>query len=469
MSDPRGFLKHSRVKLPMRPLTQRTADFSEAYVPLSTDVLATQAQRCMNCGVPFCHEACPLGNPIPEFNDMVQQGRWREAYAELTRTNPFPEFTGKICPAPCEDACVLSIIDKPVTIKNVELAVIDHAFEQGWVKPSSADLKSGRNVAIVGSGPAGLACAQSLRKRGHGVTVFERSDRLGGLIRYGVPDYKMDKALIDRRVDVLRDSGVEFVTNFEVKSTEDLLESFDAVALCVGALKARELDLPGEGSGQIHLAMAFLTAQNRACAGDPIDAYLDARGKDVVILGGGDTGADCFGTAIRQGAKSVTQLNHYPEPGDFSVGASWPYADESKHGFVYDEGGKREWAVQAVAISDAGLELCQVWRQGRLRVPIPNSIRTIPADLVLIAIGFEGAELSGLGLGSDGGLLASGPDYQTSRRGVFVAGDVRKGPSLVVWAIAEGLNCAASIDRFLTGSTSLHRSYRNNQWAGLGR
>lgn len=472
MPDPRGFLKIDRVKLPLRPLPQRITDFAEAYIPLEEGEVRQQAQRCMNCGVPFCHEGCPLGNPIPEFNDLVQQSRWQEAYVELGRTNPFPEFTGKVCPAPCEDACVLALIDKPVTIKNVELAVIEHAFGEGWVQPIQPLVESGRSVAVVGSGPAGLATAHALRRAGHAVIVYERSDRIGGLIRYGVPDYKMEKSLIDRRVQVLERSGVRFVTECEIgrdMSLEDLTAQFDAVAICVGALKARDIDVPGRERDHVHLAMDFLTNQNRIVQGDVGEPRLSAEGKNVVILGGGDTGADCFGTAIRQEALTVTQLNHYPEPGEFQPGQTWPYNDPRKHAFVYDEGGEREWGIQAVAFTDAGVETIDVWRQGRLRVPIPNTVRTVPADMILLAIGFEGAELSGIGLGSDGDLVTAGLDYQTSERGVFAAGDVRKGPSLIVWAIAEGLNCAAAIDRYLTGSTDLHRSYKSNQWAGMGR
>ena len=412
----------------MRPLIERTSDFREAYLPLTEQTLQDQARRCMSCGVPFCHEGCPLGNPIPEFNDLVQQGRWREAYRELSRTNPFPEFTGKACPAPCEDACVLTIIDRAVTIKNIELAVIEHAFSAGWVRPIEPTTETGKTVAVVGSGPAGICHAHALRLAGHSVIVYERSDRIGGLIRYGVPDYKMDKKLIDRRIGVLEQSGIRFVTECEIGRDlpmETLAEQFDAVAICVGALKARDLAIPGREREGVRLAMDYLTNQNRIVAGDEGDPSLDAQGKNVVILGGGDTGADCFGTAIRQDASSVTQLNHYPEPGEFAPGDSWPFTDPRKHAFVYDEGGEREWGIQAVAITDAGVETIDVWRQGRLRVPIPNTVKTIPADLVLIAIGFEGAELSGIGLGGDGGLATAGglPD---PIRGIFAAGDVRR-------------------------------------------
>ncbi|MES1147307.1 MAG: glutamate synthase subunit beta, partial [bacterium] len=377
---------------------------------------------------------------------------------------------------PCEDGCVLSLIDKAVTIKNVELAVIEKAFEEGWVKASPADRNTGRNVAVVGSGPAGLACAHSLRDAGHALTVYERSDRVGGLVRYGVPDYKMEKRLIDRRVAVMEQSGVKFVTGCHVGkdvSMEDLRAKHDAVAVCIGSLQARDLTLPGRELPGVTMAMDYLTAQNRACAGDPMSVPLDAKGKNVVILGGGDTGADCFGTAIRQGATSVVQLNHYPEPDIFAPSQVWPLTDSTKHAFVYDEGGVREWGVQAVAFRGServeGVEMYQVKIQGRLRVPIPNSLRTVPADLVLLAIGFEGAELSGIGLGTDGEVLKVGADYQTSTRGVFAAGDVRRGASLIVWAIAEGLNCAASIDRFLTGESRPHRSFAATEWAGLGR
>lgn len=471
--DPRGFLKHRRAKAPYRSISERIRDFAEVQLPMAEKDLKVQASRCMNCGVPFCHQGCPLGNPIPEFNDLVHQGRWREAYQELSRTNPFPEFTGKICPAPCEDACVLASGDKAVTIKSVELAIIERAFEEGWVSPPLPSAETGFSVAVVGSGPAGLAAAHQLRSVGHTVTVFERSDRLGGLMRYGVPDYKMDRALIDRRVDLLREAGVEFKTGVEVgrkPSLKKLRHDHDAVLLCIGALAARELDVPGRGLDGVHLAMDYLTAQNKACAGEPLSQEFNASGRNVVILGGGDTGADCYGTAIRQGAASVTQLIHYPAPDEEQV-KEWPKSELLKSSFVHDEGGTREWNAQAVAFKGEGrvesVDVYQVWITGRLKVPVPNSVQNIPADLVLLAIGFEGAELAAMGLGLDGGRLTPPRGYETEMPGVFSAGDVRKGASLIVWAIADGLNAAKAVDRSLRGESGLWESYVQPAWTGL--
>lgn len=475
MSDPRGFLNYSRSKAPYRPIKERIKDFSEALLPMAQDQIKVQATRCMNCGVPFCHQGCPLGNPIPEFNDLVQQGRWREAYEELSRTNPFPEFTGKVCPAPCEDACVLAATDKAVTIKSVELAIIEEAFRQGWVKPPLPVRESGFRVAVVGSGPAGLAAAHQLRSVGHGVTVFERSDRLGGLLRYGVPDYKMDKTLIDRRIDLLAEAGVEFKTEVNVGTDPTLSQlraEFDSVILCIGALAARDLEIPGRHLDGVHFAMDYLTAQNQACAGDPLPDKFNAAGKNVVILGGGDTGADCYGTAIRQGAKAVYQLIHYPEP-DAENSPEWPKSELLKSSFVHEEGGERLYNAQAVAFKGEGrvesVDVYQVWITGRLKVPVPNSVKEVPADLVLLAIGFEGAELAGLGVGSDGGRLSPERGYETRIPGVFSAGDVRKGASLIVWAIADGLNAAKAVDRSLTGESGLWESYSEPTWSGLAR
>lgn len=476
MADPRGFMKFSREGAKLRAPGERQKDFSEAYLPMAGPQLKAQATRCMTCGVPFCHQGCPLGNPIPEFNDLVQQERWHEAYLELSRTNPFPEFTGKVCPAPCEDACVLAYNDKPVTIKSIELAVIERAFEEGWVTPPKPTNKTNWRVAVVGSGPAGLAAATSLCESGHSVTVFEKSDRLGGLLRYGVPDYKMQKAYIDRRIENLVSAGVEFHVNCEIgrdRTIHELQSTFDAVILCVGALKARDLVIPGRELDGVRLAMDYLTAQNMATAGDPLPDHFNAAGKNVVILGGGDTGADCYGTTIRQGAKSVVQLNHYPNQGEYSPLREWPNYEGFKHSFVYDEGGTREWGVQAVAFKGdgkvEGVEMYKVWLQGRLRVPVPNSLRVVPAEMVLLAIGFEGSELGVLGMGSDGATLSTGKDYQTDTAGVFAAGDARRGASLIVWAIAEGLNCARAVDRYLQGSSRLHQSYAEVAWRGLGR
>ncbi len=475
MSDPRGFLVYSRSGASYRPVKERILDFKEAQLPMAQDQVKVQATRCMNCGVPFCHQGCPLGNPIPEFNDLVQQGRWQEAYEELSRTNPFPEFTGKVCPAPCEDACVLAANDKAVTIKSVELAVIEEAFRKGWVLPPSPKAETGFHVAVIGSGPAGLAAAHQLRSVGHRVTLFERSDRLGGLLRYGVPDYKMDKSLVDRRIALLAAAGVEFRTKVNVgkdPSLSDLRAQFDAVILCVGALSARSLEIPGRELAGVHFAMDYLTAQNQACAGDPLPTQFNAAGKNVVILGGGDTGADCYGTAIRQGAKKVYQLIHYPEP-ETERSLEWPKSEMLKSSFVHDEGGERLYNAQAVAFKGEGkvesVDVYQVWITGRLKVPVPNSVKEIPADLVLLAIGFEGAELAGLGMGADGGRLVPARGYETNIPGVFSAGDVRKGASLIVWAIADGLNAAKAVDRSLRGESGLWESYSQPAWSGLAR
>lgn len=464
MADPKGFLKVGRLDHAARPIEERVKDWRELYLPVKQAELTKQASRCMNCGVPFCSNGCPLGNLVPDWNDLVYKDRWHEAYLRLDRTNPFPEFTGKLCPAPCEDACVLTINDAAVTIKSVEISIIERAFKEGWVKPGTPAAVTGKRVAIVGSGPAGLAAAVQLRRAGHETVVFERSDRVGGLIRYGVPDYKMAKEMVDRRVALLEEEGIEFRTGIAVGDSlplSDLQRDFDAVALCVGAGKPRDLAIPGRELAGIHLAMEFLTAQNKACKGEPLPAELHAQGKRVVILGGGDTGADCFGVAIRQGAASVTQFDHLPAPDRFSHNVTWPESRRTKHSAVYDEGGQRAWSTRTVSFEgEAGvvrvLRTYKVRLAGGMSIPVPSSEELVEADLVLIAIGFLGPDFSASGLSK----LYSEGRYETNLRGVFAAGDARRGPSLIVHAIAEGRNVAHEIDRYLMGRTSLAKSFR---------
>lgn len=450
-----------RAKLTARPIDERIKDWSEVYVPMGLEPLKMQASRCMNCGVPFCSNGCPLGNLIPDWNGLVHEDQWEAAYRQLERTNPFPEFTGKLCPAPCEDACVLGINDSAVTIKSIEMAIIDRAFEDGWVKPASPLVSTGYRVAVIGSGPCGLSIASQLRRAGHEVEVFEKSDRLGGLIRYGVPDYKMAKSYIDRRIELLEAMGIEFHVSAGISSPAALRElksRFDAVALCVGAEHARELEIPGRELAGIHLAMRYLTAANRACQGEPLPDELNAHGRRVVILGGGDTGADCYGTALRQGAASVAQFDNITLDEKAKFDAPWPRPKRGKHSPVHDEGGTQEWSVQPVGFEGAngqltGLRTYDVRLEKGMRVPVPDSGRLVEADMVLLAIGFLGSNLDQLDVKT-----VSRRKYATNIPGVFVAGDARRGPSLIVWAIAEGRDVAHEIDRNLMGVSRLKKS-----------
>ncbi|MEX2289844.1 MAG: glutamate synthase subunit beta [Mycobacteriales bacterium] len=469
MADPKGFLEHGRTLPQRRPVDVRILDWKEVYQDFPEQHLHDQAARCMDCGIPFCHNGCPLGNLIPEWNDLVWKGDWSEAAERLHATNNFPEFTGRLCPAPCETSCVLGINDDPVTIKQVEVEIADRSWEDGLVTPQTPVAKTGRRVAVVGSGPAGLAAAQQLTRAGHDVVVLERADRIGGLMRYGIPEFKMEKAVLDRRLEQLRAEGTELRTGVDVGvdvSVEQLREEYDAVLLAGGSTLGRDLPAPGRELAGIHLAMEYLVPSNRMQEGDLEHVAIDARGKDVVIIGGGDTGADCLGTAIRQGARSLAQLEIMPRPPqerpDTTPWPTWPlvYRTSSAH----EEGGERLFAVNTQRFlgtdSVEGLELVDVeMRDGRFE-PVEGTVRVLPAQLVLLAMGFTGPQRTGLlqalGVELDGrGNVARDDGWATSVPGVFVAGDMGRGQSLIVWAIAEGRSAAAAVDRFLCGDTLL--------------
>jgi glutamate synthase (NADPH) small chain len=488
VADPWGFMKHRRAEPPKRPVDERIGDWHEVYAvqdrgERNAEVRA-QAARCMDCGIPFCHSGtagCPLGNLIPEWNDLVRKGHWEHASDRLHATNNFPEFTGKLCPAPCEAGCVLSISAEaggPVAIKRIEQTIADVSWEKGLAKPRPATVPSGRRVAVVGSGPAGLAAAQQLTRAGHEVTVFERDDRLGGLLRYGIPEFKMEKKVLDRRLGQLRAEGTKFVTNCEVGvdlTVEELRERFDAVVLAVGALRGRDdRTVPGRELAGIHLAMEHLVAANHESEGDG-PTSISARDRHVLIIGGGDTAADCYGTATRQGAAGLTQLDQYPQPpaqrdDERSPWPTWPWILRNYP--VHEERGERRFArsVQRFVGDDQGRVRAVELRQVRVEkdrdtgrrqvVPVSDEVETIPADLVLLAIGFEGVEhmplLDGLGVRLNGrGSISCGSDWQTEAPGVFVCGDAHRGASLIVWAIAEGRAVAHAVDAYLTGSSDL--------------
>jgi glutamate synthase (NADPH/NADH) small chain len=465
-----GFLEYTRQVAERRPPAVRIRDWFEIYQPFPEETLRSQGARCMDCGVPFCHTGCPLNNIIPDWNDLVYRGRWREAIRQLHTTNNFPEFTGRLCPAPCEASCVLGINEPAVTIKQIEKSIVDRAFEGGFIKPEPAETPTGKRVAIAGSGPAGLAAAQQLARAGHDVTVFEKSDRIGGLLRYGIPSFKMEKRLIDRRLEQLRAEGVKFETKAHVGANvpvEDLVKGFDALLLAGGAEQPRDLKVPGRELQGIHFAMEFLPQQNRRCEGDSVpeaEAIL-ATGKRVVIIGGGDTGADCLGTCHRQGALSVTQFELLPKPPDErSPSTPWPLWPmqlrvESSH----EEGGVRDWSVSTVKFT--GDERGRVRQLHAVRVdaklnPIPGTEFSLEADLVLLAMGFLGPAKNGpiaqLGVKLDGrGNVSTDERYMSSIPGVFAAGDMRRGQSLIVWAIAEGRKAARGIDLYLMGESKL--------------
>jgi glutamate synthase (NADPH/NADH) small chain len=492
VADPKGFLKNNRKEAPKRAKEDRLADWREVYLdqePAERDKeVRTQASRCMDCGIPFCHSGtagCPLGNLIPEWNDLVRQGDWSTASHRLHATNNFPEFTGRLCPAPCESACVLAITPDAggaVAIKRVEQAIADISWEKDLIKPRQAAVSSGKKVAVVGSGPAGLAAAQQLTRAGHEVTVYERDDRLGGLLRYGIPEFKMEKKVLDRRLAQLREEGTRFVTGCEVGgsrpgdlSVDTLRSQFDAVVLAVGALRGRDApDVPGRALSGVHLAMEHLVPANKECEGDG-PTSISAAGKHVIVIGGGDTGADCYGTATRQGAVSVTQLDQYPLPptvrdDERSPWPVWPVILRTYP--AHEEAGERRFAVavdEFVGDADGNVTSIRLREvvvrkdaaTGRREVtPVGDQVEELPADLVLLAIGFEGVEhmplLDGLGLSLTGrGTLSCGTDWQTTTEGVFVCGDAHRGASLVVWAIAEGRAVANAVDAFLTGHSDL--------------
>ncbi len=473
-----GFLEYRRELPPRRPVRERLRDWRELEGKHPEDRLRLQAARCMDCGIPFCHKGCPLGNIIPDWNDLVYRGRWKEAIDRLHSTNNFPDFTGRVCPAPCEEACVLNINDDPVTIKQVEKQIIDHAFKEGWVVPQVPAHRTGKKVAIVGSGPAGLACAQQLARAGHSVTVFERADRVGGLLRYGIPDFKMEKHWIDRRIAQMEAEGVVFRVNTNVGvdiPADQLRAEYDAVVLAGGATQARDLPIPGRELQGIHLAMEYLPQANRRVAGDPLPNQITAKGKRVVILGGGDTGSDCLGTANRQGAVAVYQFELLPQPPETRGDgvAPWPYwpmilRTSSSH----EEGVIRDWSIQTKQfLGDERGHVRKLhavrlqWQQenGRMAMrEIPGSDFTLDVDLVLLALGFVGPEsylLEDLGVTlTPRGTVAVDDHYMTNVPGVFSCGDMRRGQSLVVWAIWEGRECARGVDAFLMGRTYLKSS-----------
>jgi glutamate synthase (NADPH) small chain len=478
MGDSRGFLTTTRKGQARRPVSERVNDWKEVYLPMAPAQMKEQAGRCMDCGVPFCHNGCPLGNLIPDWNDLVYRGRWEEALVALHATNNFPEFTGRMCPAPCEESCVLAINDKSVTIKSIEQQIIDRGFEEGWVVAEPPQKRTGKSVAIVGSGPAGLAAAQQLNRAGHFVTVLEKDDKIGGLMRYGIPDFKMDKILLDRRLEQLSEEGVQFRTGVNVGKDLTVLElrsAFDAVLLCIGSLEPRAIDLPGRELDGIHLAMDYLAEQNRICDGQEVINPILATDKHVLIIGGGDTGADCYGTALRQGAKSVTQFQIHPEPPTSmpELNPWWPApANILRVSAAHEEGGAREWGIHTEKfVGDAnnhvrGLATIKVegMKKGpngeRQIIPVEGSATEFPADLVLIAIGYSHPLHTGLvadlGIALDKrGNLSADTDYQTNVPGVFVAGDARRGQSLIVWAIAEGREAAQGVDMYLMGASKL--------------
>ncbi|MGB4138070.1 MAG: glutamate synthase subunit beta [Microbacterium sp.] len=472
MADPRGFLTVTERELPARrPVPVRIMDWKEVYEPGDTAVLRRQAGRCMDCGVPFCHSGCPLGNLIPEWNDLTRRGEDRAASERLHATNNFPEFTGRLCPAPCESACVLGINQPAVTIKHVEQSIADLAFDQGWVQPQPPARLTGKTVAVVGSGPAGLAAAQQLTRAGHTVVVYERDDRIGGLLRYGIPDFKMEKQHVDARLRQLEEEGTRFRAGVQVGvdvGWDELRARYDAVLIATGSTVPRDLPIPGRDAEGVHFAMDYLVQSNRAVAGDVVTGQVTAEGKHVIVIGGGDTGADCIGTAHRQGALSVTSLAIGRRPAaSRPEHQPWPtmptlFEVSSAH----EEGGERVYLASTVEFlaDESGrvraLRVAETEYSGGRRVPRSGTEHEIPADLVLIAMGFTGPETDTFTSGSspvvtEGGTLRRDADYQSTVPGVFVAGDAGRGQSLIVWAIAEGRAAAAAVDRHLMGSTVL--------------
>ena len=471
MGDPRGFMTTDRELPKRRPVDIRIRDWREVYEDFEPKDVESQAGRCMDCGIPFCHNGCPLGNLIPEWNELIYDRDWGQAIERLHATNNFPEFTGRLCPAPCESACVLGINEDPVAIKQIEVSIVDRAWQSGWIKPAPPESLSGRTVAVIGSGPAGLATAQQLARAGHTVAVYERADRIGGLLRYGIPEFKMEKHHLDQRLEQLEAEGVKFRPGIEIGvdlTGSDLRHRYDAIVVCIGATVARELEVPGRDLEGIYQAMEFLPLANRVQEGDLESSPYDVAGKHVVILGGGDTGADCLGTSLRQGAASVTQLEIMPNPGlERSENAPWPtYPTIYRVSSAHEEGGDRMFSMstQKFLTEDgknlSGIELAEVeFVNGNFSV-VAGTQQIMKADVVLLAMGFTGPEpapyVEQLGLELDArGNIKRDSRFATGSEGVFVAGDAGRGQSLIVWAIAEGRAAAAAVDKFLMGSTNL--------------
>ncbi|MEO6151691.1 MAG: glutamate synthase subunit beta [Croceibacterium sp.] len=478
MGKDTGFLEIEREDLGYADPAERIGHYKEFMIPHSGDGLKNQAARCMDCGIPYCHNGCPVNNLIPDWNHLVYENDWKNALEALHSTNNFPEFTGRVCPAPCEASCTLNIIDAPVTIKSIECAIADRGWKEGWIVPQPPTHKTGKRVAVVGSGPAGLACAQQLARAGHSVTVFEKSDRVGGLLRYGIPDFKMEKHLINRRAVQMEAEGVVFKTSAEVGvdvSMKSLSENFDAVVLAGGAEDARPLDIPGAELSGVRQAMEFLTQQNKRNAGDVEEraaprGTLSAAGKDVIVIGGGDTGSDCVGTSNRQGARSVTQIEIMPKPPEKEDKAlTWPHWPmKLRTSSSHQEGANRDWSIltKEVVGEDGrvtGLKCTRLEWQGREMTEVPGSEFIIPTQLILLAMGFVGPrkagmiEQSAVTLDSRGNVAANTHDYAASAPMTFACGDMRRGQSLIVWAIREGRQCAAAVDQALMGATQLPR------------
>ena len=470
-----GFKEFKRADESYKSVDQRVKNYNEFTVPLSDKEITEQGSRCMDCGIPFCHSGCPLGNLIPDFNHMVHQGEWQKASWILHSTNNFPEFTGRLCPAPCEKACVLGIIDNPISIENIEKNIVERAFKEGWIKPQPPKNRTGKTVAVVGSGPAGLAAAQQLNRAGHLVTVFERDDEIGGLLRYGIPNFKMEKHIIDRRVAILKAEGILFEVNVNVGVNYEVenLKAFDAVVLCGGATKRRSLPIKGIEADGVVQAMDFLTQQTKVVHGQKIENQVIAKDKDVIVIGGGDTGSDCVGTSNRQGAKSVTNFEIMPKPpGHRSPTTPWPYWPlQLKTSSSHEEGCNRDWLINTkefvtdkngklIALKTVKVEWEMIPGQRPKLIEIEGSEKTYPCDLALLALGFTGPESTiadqlGIHLDERSNYKATYGKYQTNVPNIFTAGDMRRGQSLIVWAISEGREAARQVDLFLMGDSNL--------------